>query len=362
MNKDKEEIGENADYLFPEIDNLDFEAELSEAFKELEANYSDDQELVEKAVSTESVSEAKRRGLVPQSGDWGKPKRWVRPEDADVPVDTGEKPRKKASLDEGASANVRRKNQKTYRAIEFVFGDDFDISNLQDMYSIGLDDFSTDITQLVGSSKLSHYKNIIDSRVEIQVAIHDDKVFDDRPVAGFMERSFSKHVDDGKLKVYHSRFMVYETFRNQGIASDISENVEKHYEKLGVHSISLTANATVGGYAWAIQGYDFILDRDRREIKTKFKETIISLHKHGRFKESLDSLLEELDSFEHPWEFASWNPSGFERKEYEGFSAFGKGVMLGTSWQAEKILDKKSPGYKIGKAYFAAKRNEKNIS
>ena len=49
MNKDKEEIGENADYLFPEIDNLDFEAELSEAFKELEANYSDDQELVEKS-------------------------------------------------------------------------------------------------------------------------------------------------------------------------------------------------------------------------------------------------------------------------------------------------------------------------
>ena len=49
INKAKEEIGENADYLFPEIDNLDFEAELSEAFKELEANYSDDQELVEKS-------------------------------------------------------------------------------------------------------------------------------------------------------------------------------------------------------------------------------------------------------------------------------------------------------------------------
>jgi len=49
MNKAKEEIGENADYLFPEIDNLDFEAELSEAFKELEANYSHDQELVEKS-------------------------------------------------------------------------------------------------------------------------------------------------------------------------------------------------------------------------------------------------------------------------------------------------------------------------
>ena len=44
-------------------------------------------EWLEKAVSTESVAEAKKRGLVPQSGDWGKPKRWVKPEDADVLVE-----------------------------------------------------------------------------------------------------------------------------------------------------------------------------------------------------------------------------------------------------------------------------------
>ena len=37
-----------------------------------------------KAVSAESVAEAKRRGLVPQSGDWEKPRRWVLGEDADV--------------------------------------------------------------------------------------------------------------------------------------------------------------------------------------------------------------------------------------------------------------------------------------
>ena len=46
-----------------------------------------------KAVSTESVAEAKRKGLVPQSGDWQKPKRWVRPEDADVVVEEPDAPR-----------------------------------------------------------------------------------------------------------------------------------------------------------------------------------------------------------------------------------------------------------------------------
>ena len=42
-----------------------------------------------KAVSAESVAEAKRRGLVPQSGDWEKPRRWVLGEDADVVEELG---------------------------------------------------------------------------------------------------------------------------------------------------------------------------------------------------------------------------------------------------------------------------------
>jgi len=98
MSKTHPEQGENADYLFSEIEDSDFEKTISLLIAEVES-LEEYEEPVEKAVSTESVSEAKRRGLVPQSGDWGKPKRWVRPEDADVSVDGGKKPRKKASLD-----------------------------------------------------------------------------------------------------------------------------------------------------------------------------------------------------------------------------------------------------------------------
>ena len=36
--------------------------------------------------------------------------------------------------------------------------------------------------------------------------------------------------------------------------------------------------------------------------------------------------------------------------------------MLGSWWEARKILDKKSKGYQVGKEYFAAKRNKKNTS
>jgi len=338
MNKHpNENIGEDGAYLFLELENPDFESTMMSAIAEIMLNHSDEQERVQKSVSTEDMARAEARGLVPQSGNWKKPKRWVRPKGAVI-----SKTRKKAHDD-------LILDNSTKEAMKSLFGEDFDRSTLQDMYSIGLEDYSTEITKLDGDINDEY------GFLSLHVSIHDEKIFDDRPVAGFMERNFMNR--DGKLTVEHSRFMVYETYRNQGIASDISENVEKHYEKLGVHSITLSANATVGGYTWARQGYDFVDDTDRDKIRDRFKSNVRKLHEIGRFKESLDSLLEEIDSFEHSWEFASWNPSGFERKYYEDFTPVGKGLMVNTTWGARKTLDKNSIGYKIGKAYFAAKRN-----
>jgi len=366
MNKAKEEIGENADYLFPEIDNLDFEAELSEAFKELEANYSDDQELVEKAVSTESVSEAKRRGLVPQSGDWGKPKRWVRPEDADVPVDTGEKPRKKASEDVSIS-------NLTIEAMKAVFSDDFSMSDFQDMYSIGLDGYATNIVELQGRTKVitaqgEHKRD----KVTIVVAILDDKEnldeeYEKQPkgidgytsLAGTMSRSFTKD-KDGKLIVFHNSFDILPSFQGKGIATDINEHVEEEYERLGVSAIHLFANAEIGGYAWARQGYDF---GNKQALATMRRDFLYSIDNIDPYevpvekRVQLSKARDEIKGFKHSWQFANWNPTDEPHGEH-----FGKKWMLGTDWGATKKLDKKSTGYKIGKGYFAAKRNEKNTS
>ena len=58
--------------------------EASEFIREQKEKQLSDDESLEKAVSTESIASAKRRGLIPQSGDWMRPRRWVRPEDADV--------------------------------------------------------------------------------------------------------------------------------------------------------------------------------------------------------------------------------------------------------------------------------------
>ena len=72
-------------------------ADSSEAIEYVKDNYlskslNDLVDWLFKAVSSESVADAKRRGLVPQSGDWEKPKRWVRPEDADAVVEEPDAP------------------------------------------------------------------------------------------------------------------------------------------------------------------------------------------------------------------------------------------------------------------------------
>jgi len=399
------EEGENGDYLFSEINNPDFEETIGSIITELMATHSDDQELVEKAVSTESVSEARRRGLVPQSGDWEKPRRWVRPEDADVPVDTGEKPRKQASVDLVISS-------ETKEAMKSIFGAAFDISDFQDMYSIGLEDFSTEIHELQQDKFLPRFtaRNLritvkINAKEEQDspgvVTAEEERILHltrrdadferfridrqnlisrirreegiptlvnimegNRDVVGTMVRSFSRK--DGKLIVTHDSFSLPTSFQGLGIASDINENVEKEYERLGVSEITLLANAEIGGYAWARQGYDFAnaisLENTKLRFLHKLEEGLIAprrydedgLYVNQTFSEEEEAeLADQINGFSHSWQFAKWNPTNAPHGEH-----LGKTWMLGHNWEAKKTLDKDSESYKRGKIYYALKRRE----
>ena len=376
MNKHpNENIGEDWAYLFLELENPDFESTMMSAIAEIMANHSDEQERVQKSVSTEDMARAEARGLVPQSGNWKKPKRWVRPKGAVI-----SKTRKKAH-DDLILTN------STKEAMKSLFGEDFDRSTFQDMFSISLDDFSTELHTISGRRWTA-----VNTSLDVEVHIKDlngERI-------GKMYRVFSRtdnlDLEDGseigELNVSHYHFYINSEHRGKGIASDIMENAEKEYEKLGVNEINLTANAHVGGYAWARQGYDFRNDKEKEKIQNLFKKSVTALHEIGMISGDLKPLLETVDSFNHSWEFASWNPSGYKSKlgdspdddesffdewisPYDGSSeiqdaieqgeiegwTLGKVLLIGTSWEASKSLDKKSAGYQIGKAYFAAKRN-----
>jgi len=338
----------------------------------------DEEETLDKQVASGAVA-ARERGLVPQSGDWKKPKRWVRPEDADVPVDEGKKPRKKATVDLKDlnylknPRDVERYTENRKKGLEQLpklFGDDFTVNDLQDIWSSGVDDYSTSITEIEEVPTISGMGVVKDGvvgegalRIFITIT-HDPTLADSKkpqekhedyeimyfPIAGIMDRVFQKDID-GNLNVHHTLFQLEPYHQKKGIASDMSEHVEEEYEKLGVHSISFYADADVGGYTWARQGYDFARTSDRANIKKHFRDTIRK-NKHLFSNEELKSIAEDIKSFKHAWEFASLS---IERDSIP--HNLGKHLLLGSKWDAVKILDKKSPGYQIGKAYFAAKRN-----
>ena len=402
---------------------------------------------IELSKSTASITEAKRRGLIPQSGDWLKPKRWVRPKYADAPVeekteliklpedtwkyfnkvpntilvdvsklspskdindqinrkpiekanrfmelayrgendkrnpidlkDNGdgtytildgnstyanavdsewkklpgvvvEKPRKKATI--RSSKRMTVIDGDVEETLKDIFHEDFKPSDFQDMYSTGLEEFSTEIIAI----RTHTTPNPRNTRkgISIHIAIHL-KERKDGPLkeVGKMFRTFSKN-DKGRIIATHQSFVLNPIAQNQGVASDLLENVEEEYKKHGVWGIGLTANADIGGYAWARQGYDFTNDKDRENIRNHFKKFVTTMLKNGKiWNKDITPFLEAIDSFEHSWEFASWNPLNEPHGKH-----LGKTIMLGRSWGAGKRLHMDSQGYQRGKIYFALKR------
>ena len=144
--------------------------------------------------------------------------------------------------------------------------------------------------------------------------------------------------------------MLEDEYQGEGIATDIMEHVEEEYEKLGVSEIRLLANAEIGGYAWARQGYDFSTKNELEEMQDMFS---FEIENGGRVFENEDELIDQVLRFTHSWQFANWNPTDEPHGKH-----FGKKWMLGTNWHAKKKLDKKSKGYKRGKIYYALKRRE----
>jgi len=252
-----------------------------------------------------------------------------------------------------------------------IFGKDFTVNDLQDIWSSGVDEFSTSITEIERVPAMPGIGVVKDGvvgedAVRIFIKITHDPTLEESkkpkvneqgqhaiyfPTAGGMDRRFQRDTD-GNLNVHHILFHLEGYHQNKGIAADMSEHVEEEYEKLGVHSISFNANAEIGGYAWARQGYDFARTSDRTKIRKHFR-TSLKKNKNMFSDEEFKQLNESIKSLKHAWEFATLR---VER------GIVGKHLLLGSKWDAVKILDKKSPGYQIGKAYFAAKRNEKNIS
>jgi len=255
------------------------------------------------------------------------------------------KPRKKASIDVG-----RMSRDLLYadadKLVKKVLKKGQGLDSLSEIYATSLPNFSTTIKDIIR-------RPAIKNRSVGGFAIAMDILDDSGKTVGQMKREFRRGLY-GSLHVEHSYFWLNPKARNQGFAAEINEHVEAEYEKLGVSDITLEANEDIGGYAWARQGYDFT-SFAQPDIRTKFQKFVTAMNSNGKISdEELESFMKDIDSFEHSWDYANWNPTNKPHGKH-----LGKSIMLGLHWDAKKTLDKKSPGYQIGKAYFAAKRNVK---
>ena len=145
--------------------------------------------------------------------------------------------------------------------------------------------------------------------------------------------------------VLHSNFELPTAFQQSGIGSKMLERSEALYRKIGIERIILTANSSVGKYAWARMGFDFAGADDRRITVDRFYNY---LSYHG----VPPNMWPETVS--HPWEIAAWKPP---KPGNFSPSISGKDFLLAEapSYEAAKNLNDDDIGYQIGQAYYAEK-------
>ncbi|MBI5654214.1 hypothetical protein HZC53_00965 [Candidatus Uhrbacteria bacterium] len=62
--------------------------------------------------------------------------------------------------------------------------------------------------------------------------------------------------------VHHESFVLADQLQGSGLAAELLNDSFTEYEKMGVDSVSLKANDTVGGYTWASSGFGFDKDKN----------------------------------------------------------------------------------------------------
>lgn len=166
---------------------------------------------------------------------------------------------------------------------------------------------------------------------------------------------------DGKPRVDHQYLELKREAQGGGFAREFNRNAENHYIANGVTHVDIHANPTVGGYAWARQGFDFADDRTREQIRSHVRADL--------FEEGLKQITERIKQGYHPTQDDyvqmsqrveavavrinhSWDAAGLV---FEG-AHVGKGIMLGSSWDGVKVLSPNHATSAVGEAAYQSKK------
>lgn len=136
-----------------------------------------------------------------------------------------------------------------------------------------------------------------------------------------LTRSFSNKT------VFHETFKIPENVQGKGYAREVFKSLYEQYKNAGIENIELTANMTVGGYAWAKYGFKAKADRYDDLLswgKFQLSENVISKADYSNFEEWIKNF-KGKDIPMH--EIA-------ERK-------YGKKLLMGSTWKGHIDLTDK---------------------
>ena len=138
-------------------------------------------------------------------------------------------------------------------------------------------------------------------------------------------------------EIAHTGFRLPLNLQKKGIGSDLLERAEKIYKKVGIKRIVLEANSTVGSYAWARLGFDFLGKDTRLRMVGEF------------YKELSNRGIKDRPDIQHSWDLALWRGGGYSGKEFL--------LKKQVAYDAVKMLDDSDEGYKVGQLYYKLRKN-----
>lgn len=171
---------------------------------------------------------------------------------------------------------------------------------------------------------------------------------------GFAKRTLRSDPATGRMTARHASMELEEDVQGGGFGRRFNEQAYAGYRQMGVPHVTLTADDTVGGAAWAAQGFDWLEDADARDMARRFSTGIQSLQ-DGPIKTEVQALLARATpegwaqgTFPSPYEFYMLGaehprerrlPSGRMTQTW-----FGREQMLGSMWEGVLRLESPRPG------------------
>lgn len=192
-------------------------------------------------------------------------------------------------------------------------------------------------------------------RLEVQGHVYDPDGND----IGDFSRSIYAYGDT--IEIHHDSFSIQEVYEGLGFGSTFYQNAENVYLGQGIDKVTVFANISVGGYAWARMGFDFD-NSERLQSKQSVAKSVWE-SSWKMFKSNDTDPMPVMPTFTHAWELAAmkspWDSHFPAYTDNPKCDTFGKRMLLGKSWEGVKYINPKAISAQVGAAYYESKKEKR---